>query len=144
MTIETESSGQTAGNQVSGPSRRPSGTSLNWCHKPKQMSFLKAKANRFGQASCSVQGLGARVHRGLGPGPQRLGARAPRLLGLGAGPRAPVILKSVLVGSQLKRLPQMWGPGGKRARYPPYPPYPPPPTHAAGCKGERKRVFTLS
>ena len=51
--IETESSGETAGNQavrqVSGPSRRPSGTSLgvagrteiNWCHKPKQMSFLK-------------------------------------------------------------------------------------------------------
>ena len=38
--------------------------------------------NRFGQGSglgCSVQGLGARAHRGLGPGPQRLGAR-----GLGA------------------------------------------------------------
>ena len=93
--------------------------------------------NRFGQASGAGllrAGAWARAHRGLGPGPQRLGARAFRGLGPGAQsgwgrPKTEsarnqffVILKSLLVGgwrrggSQLKRLPQMWGPGGKRAR----------------------------
>ena len=86
-----------------------------------------------------VQGPGARAHRGLGPKtlgpPQGLGARAPERL---ETEQFFVVLKSLLVGgwrrggSQLKRLPQMWGPGGKRARD--TPPTPPPPL----------RVFTLS
>ena len=120
--------------------------------------------NRFGQAS--GPGLLRAGAWGPGPqglaGPQRLGARAPR--GLGPGPQSGwgldpktesrnqffVILKSLLVGgwrrggSQLKRLPQMWGPGGKRARDTPPTPPPPPPPAFLGCKGERKRVFTLS
>ena len=48
---------------------------------------------------------------------------------------------------RLKRLPRRWGPGGKRARdTPPTPPRPPPTPAPAflGCKGEKKRVFTLS
>ena len=47
-------------------------------------------------------------------------------------------------GCRLKRLLRRWGPGGKRSRD--TPPYPPPPTLPVfwGCKGERKRVFTLS
>ena len=173
MTIETESSGQTAGNQavrqVSGPSRRPSGTSLGVAGRTEINQLVpQAEANvvsqnllvstsrkeirwcdRFGQGS----GAGLLRAGAWGPAPQRLGARAPR--GLGPGPQSGwdldpfVILKSLLVGgwrrggSQLKRLPQMWGPAG--TGYPPYPP-PPPPTPPAflDCKGERKRVFTLS
>ena len=72
-----------------------------------------------------VQGLG--LSRGLGP---RAAAAWGRGAQVGPGPRAAqtqklshffVVLKSLLVGgwrrggSQLKRLPQMWGPGGKRA-----------------------------
>ena len=144
MTIETESSGQTTGNQavrqVSGPSRRPSGTSLG---AAGQMSFLKIswsapRAKKSGGATdlAKVRGWAAPC-RGLGPGSQRLGARAPR--GLGPGPQSGwgldpktqshnqffVILKSLLVGGwrrELKRLPQMRGPGGKRTRDIPYPP----------------------
>ena len=107
MTIETESSGQTAGNQavrqVSGLSRRPSGTSLgvagrteiNWCHKPKQMS--KFSGEHLAQRNQLVQQVWPRFRAGLlragawgpgpqGPGPQRLGARAPR--GLRPGPQS--------------------------------------------------------
>ena len=54
-------------------------------------------------------------------------------------------------GCRLKRLLRRWGPGGKRSRDtpptppPPHPPpTPPPPPAFWGCKGERKRVFTLS
>ena len=120
------SSGETAGNQavrqVSGPSRRPSGTSLgvagrteiNWCHKPKQMSFLKISwctsrkeiswCNKarlygvrqlqgpepwFGPASPRLGAPTRAPQQGLGwawgPGPQRLGARAARDLGPGRG-----------------------------------------------------------
>ena len=89
-----------------------------------------------------------------------LGARAPRAWGparQGPGPFSHKPLKlrffaKVLVGAwrrrgcRLKRLLRRWGPGGKRSRdIPPTPP-PPSPNPAAfwGCKGERKRVFTLS
>ena len=48
-------------------------------------------------------------------------------------------------GCRLKRLLRRWGPGGKRSRdTPPTPPPPSPPPAFWGCKGERKRVFTLS
>ena len=126
MTIETECSGKTAGNQavrqVSGPSRRPSGTSLGG-----------------GRANGPTGAWGPRP-------PENLGARAPERLDPGLShDQFFVVLKSLLVGgwrrggSQLKRLPQMWGPGGKRARdTPPTPPHP-----LLACKGERKRVFTL-
>ena len=162
MTIETESSGQTAGNQavrqVSGPSRRPSGTSLAWGGRANGNQLVsQAEANVVSQnflvstsrkeiSWCKGSGWAAPC-RGLGPGPT--GAWGP-------GPRPKlnnqffVILKSLLVGgwrrggSQLKRLPQMWGPGGKRARDTPPTPPPPPPPAFLGCKGERKRVFTLS
>ena len=74
------------------------------------------------------QGCGA-----WGPGSQGLGAQ-----GLGPGPPG--------LGKRLKRLPRRWGPGKKRARdTPPTPPPRPPPSPAfLGCKGEKKRVFTLS
>ena len=111
MTIETESSTQTAGNQavrqVSGPSRRPSGTSLgvagrteiNWCHKPKQMSFLSGE--HLAQRNQLVQQVWPRFRgwaapcRGLGPGPT--GAWGPGPSGLGPGP------------------PGAWGPGRRAA-----------------------------
>ena len=109
MTIETESPGETAGNQpvrqVSGPSRRPSGTSLgvagrteiNWCHKPKQMSFLNLLVStsrkeirvrqlqgpepRFGPSSQGLGlGLGAPSPR-VCPGPRGLGPGPPERLG---------------------------------------------------------------
>ena len=104
MTIETESSGQTAGNQavrqVSGPSRRPSGTSLgvagrteiNWCHKPKQMSFLKISCEHLAQRNQVVQQVWPRFRgwaapcRGLGPGPTR--AWGPVSEAWGPGPQA--------------------------------------------------------
>ena len=48
-------------------------------------------------------------------------------------------------GCRLKRLLRRWGPGGKRSRdTPPTPPTPPHLSPHFGCKGERKRVFTLS
>ena len=82
-----------------------------------------------------------------GPGPQGLGARAPRGLGPGLSNSKSnhffVVLKSLLVegwrrgGSQLK-WPQMEGSGHG------IPPLPPPPPRVSSCKGERKRVFTLS
>ena len=97
--------------------------------------------NRFGQASGpgllragawgpGPQGLGARAPAAWGPGPQGLGARAPDL-DPKTESRNLFVMKSLLVGgwrrggSQLKRLPQMWGPGGKRARDTPPPPPPP-------------------
>ena len=96
----------------------------------KEISWCNRFGLRAGAWGPGPQGLGARAPAAWGPGPQGLGARAPERL----GPRPKncqffVILKSLLAGgwrrggSQLKRLPQMWGPGGK---------------------GERKRVFTLS
>ena len=53
--------------------------------------------NRFGQGSglgCSVQGLEARAHRGLGPGPQRLGARARMRFGPARLGKTPVFRHS--------------------------------------------------
>ena len=113
---------KTAGNQavrqVSGPSRRPSGTSLKvWA--------LGAGPRAWGQAP--RPGLRLMV---WGGGPRAWGRKpqvgAPGLglgrQGLGARPQTEpcdVVLKRLLVrgwqsgGSQLKRLPQMWGPGGK-------------------------------
>ena len=87
--------------------------------------------NRFGQGS----GAGLLRAGAWGPGPQGLGARAPAGLGARAqslGPRP--------------KLNDAMGFGGKRARdTPPTPPPPtPPPPAFLGCKGERKRVFTLS
>ena len=74
MTIETESSTQTAGNQavrqVSGPSRRPSGTSLGVAGRTEI---------KFGQGS----GAGLLRAGAWGPGPQGLGARAPAAWGPG-------------------------------------------------------------
>ena len=112
------------------------------------MRQLQGPEPRFGPSS---QKLGL----GLGPGLTEKGPGPPGAWG--SGPTRPkteqffVVLKSLLVGgwrrggSQLKRLPQMWGPGGKRARdTPPTPPPPPTPAAFLGCKGEKKRVFTLS
>ena len=78
-------------------------------------------------------GLGARPTRGLGPFPHKNHHLSnydffANLLA-GAWRRR---------GCLLKRLLRRWGPGGKRR-----PPLPRPPAFW-GCKGERKRVFTLS
>ena len=82
-----------------------------------------------------------------GPGPQGLGP-GPR--GLGPFPRNLSnydFFANLLAGAwrrrgcRLKRLLRRWGPVGKRSRD--TPPTPPPPAFW-GCKGERKRVFTLS
>ena len=88
------------------------------------------------------RGLGARAPRAWGPARQGPGAFSPLY------PPQITIFANLLVGAwrrrgcRLKRLLRRWGPGGKRSRdTPPYPPPPPPPW---GCKGERKRVFTLS
>ena len=106
------------------------------------------------------QGLGA-AHKNsaggaCGPGLQGLGARAAFGAPPGAWGLFPTKLKlrffaNLLVGAwrrrgcRLKRLLRRWGPGGKRSRDTPPTPPPPPPTPAFwGCKGERKRVFTLS
>ena len=119
----------------------------NWCHKPKQMSFLKiflsaphTKKSGGATGLAKLQGPGLLRAGAWGPGPQGLGARAPGAWGpgfqdFGVQDQFFVILKSLLAGgwrrggSQLKRLPQMWGPGGKRARDTPptLPPPPPPP-----------------
>ena len=86
------------------------------------------------------RGLGARAPRAWGPAHQGLGAFSPQ--------KPPNLsnydfFANLLVGAwrrrgcRLKRLLRRWGPGGKRSRdTPPTPPW--------GCKGERKRVFTLS
>ena len=77
--------------------------------------------------------LWARSPGGLGPAPPGLGARPTRGL----------VPTKTTQTSQMKRLLRRWGPGGKRSRD--TPPTPPPTTPAFwGCKGERKRVFTLS
>ena len=93
----------------------------------------------------SVRVAGSRPQGPVGQVSRGLGARAPSLsnydffanLLAGAWRRR---------GCRLKRLLRRWGPGGKRSRdTPPTPPPPPPPPPAFwGCKGERKRVFTLS
>ena len=90
--------------------------------------------NRFGQGS----GLGCSV-QAWGPGPQGLGARAPAAWG--PGPR----------GLGGRGLAKGWESaetaaadvGAWREAGTGYPPHPPPPAFL-GCKGERKRVFTLS
>ena len=131
MTIETESSGETAGNQavrqVSGPSRRPSGTSLgvagrteiNWCHKLKQMSFLKiAQRNqlvpcygvrqlqgpepRFGPSSQGLGlGLGGASSRVWGPAGLGWGVRGRAHGGLGPGPPGLGCLRPVFRRSEV-------------------------------------------
>ena len=74
-----------------------------------------------------LRGLGARASRAWGPAHQGLGAFSPQ--------KPPKPLKWLL---------RRWGPGGKRSRDTPLPPPPPAPPAFWGCKGERKRVFTLS
>ena len=88
------------------------------------------------------RGLGARAPRAWGPAHQGLGKNHPNLSNYD-------FFANLLVGAwrrrgcRLKRLLRRWGPGGKRSRD--TPPYPPPSTfRVLGCKGERKRVFTLS
>ena len=98
-------------------------------------------------AGSRPQGPVGQVSRGLGARAPGLGARPTR--GLGAFPTKTYpnlsnydFFANLLVGAwrrrgcRLKRLLRRWGPRGKRSRA----------TPAAfwGCKGERKRVFTLS
>ena len=95
----------------------------------------------MGQVS---RGLGARAPRAWGPAHQGPGPfphkNHPNLSNYD-------FFANLLVGAwrrrgcRLKRLLWRWGPGGKRSRD--TPPTPPPPAFW-GCKGERKRVFTLS
>ena len=98
-----------------------------------------------------VSGLGVMVASGLqgawGPGSQGLG---PGRQGPGPFPHKTLpnydFFANLLVGAwrrrgcRLKRVLRRWGPGGKRSRATP----PPTPPTFWGCKGERKRVFTLS
>ena len=93
------------------------------------------------------RGLGARAPRAWGPAHQGPGAFSPQ--------NPPNLsnydfFANLLVGAwrrrgcRLKRLLRRWGPGGKRSRDTPYPAPPSHPPAFWGCKGERKRVFTLS
>ena len=111
-----------------------------------------------GACGPGLHGAWARAPRAWGPAHQGPGAFSPQK------PPKPLKLRffaNLLVGAwrrrgcRLKRLLRRWGPGGKRSRdtpplpppYPPPPPLPPPPhppPRFGGCKGERKRVFTLS
>ena len=100
----------------------------------------------------SVRVAGSRPQGPVGQVSRGLGARAPRAWGPARqGPGANYdFFANLLVGAwrrrgcRLKRLLRRWGPGGKRSRDTPPTPPPPPPPHVLGCKGERKRVFTLS
>ena len=100
---------------------------------------------------------GPGLQEAWGPGPQGLGPGPPGASGLfPTKTTKPLKLRffaNLLMGAwrrrgcRLKRLLRRWGPGGKRSRdTPPTPPPTPPPPPPAfwGCKGERKRVFTLS
>ena len=95
------------------------------------------------------RGLWARSPRGLGPGPPGLGARPAR----GLGPFPTKTTKPLKLRFFRKppggSLSKAWVSaetaasevGTWRETKPGYPPYPP---AFWGCKGERKRVFTLS
>ena len=103
MTIETESSGETAGNQavrqVSGPSRRPSGTSLgvagrteiNWCHAEANVvtQNLLVSTLRKEISWCNKARLrGASTSRARAKVWAQLGVQAPGFGGPGlAGPQ---------------------------------------------------------
>ena len=89
----------------------------------------------------SRRGLWARSPGGLGPGAFSHKNHPPLKLRFFANLLAGAWRRR---GCRLKRLLRRWGPGGKRSRD--TPPTPPPPTPPAfwGCKGEKKRVFTLS
>ena len=118
----------------------------------KNMACRKSKSGGIQAPGACGPGL----QGAWGPGPQGLGPGPP----LGPFPHKnhPNLsnydfFANLLVGAwrrrgcRLKRLLRRWGPGGKRSRdTPPTPPYPalPPPAAFWGCKGERKRVFTLS
>ena len=123
---------------------------------PKLSGSVLRPCRKSTGESGGIQAPGA-----CGPGLQ--GAWGPGTQGLGPGPPGvwglfPTNLSNydffanLLVGAwrrrgcRLKRLLRRWGPGGKRSRD--TPPTPPPPPHPSpafwGCKGERKRVFTLS
>ena len=161
MTIDTESSGETAGNQavrqVSGPSRRPSGTSLgvagrteincatsrSKCRNSKSPGEHLAQRNQLVQqgkvTGCVNPGAGFRAwagaSRGLGPGPTAVFRRSEKSPGRG--------LAKGLVSAETAAA-DVGGLEGSGHGIPPLPALPPPPTPPLGCKGEKKRVFTLS
>ena len=148
-----------------GPAQRlkcsEDGNPLSWnCTAPPSRSADWGLWEQRNSESGGIQAPGAcgpGLQRAWGPGPQGLGPGPPGAWGL--SPQKPPNLSNydffanLLVGAwrrrgcRLKRLLRRWGPGGKRSRdtppTPPPPPHPPPPTFW-GCKGERKRVFTLS
>ena len=110
------------------------------------------RRNKLAAGSQPVRVAGSRPQGPVGQVSRGLGARAPRAW----GPALPTktypnlsnydFFANLLVGAwrrrgcRLKRLLRRWGPGGKRSRD--TPPTPPPAFWC--CKGERKRVFTLS
>ena len=102
---------------------------------PPKVSGLGVQAP--GACGPDLQGAWARPTRGLGPFPHK---NHPNLSNYD-------FFANLLVGAwrrrgcRLKRLLRRGRPGGKRSRD--TPPTPPPPAFW-GCKGERKRVFTLS
>ena len=99
------------------------------------------------------RGLWARSPGGLGPGPPGLGARPARGLGLfPTKTTQPLKLRffrkppgGSLAKAWVSAETEALEVGTWRETKPGYPPYPPPPQPPPwGCKGERKRVFTLS
>ena len=97
------------------------------------------------------RGLWARSPGGLGPGAPR--AWGPAHQGPGAfSPQKPPNLSRFFRKPPGGSLAKAWVSaetaasevGTWRETKPGYPPYPPPPPAFWGCKGERKRVFTLS
>ena len=135
------------------------------CNKPKQVSFLERKSIKARAWSPDFQGLGPRAWgreqgaRVWGRGLQGFGAGASQHFGARVFKSCHEnVLKKSLGGKQAKGWETAetaaaevgaWREAG--TGYPPYPPppYTPPPSITSrptflGCKGEKKRVFTLS
>ena len=105
---------------------------ISWCNKARLRGASTWAPRAWAGAS---RGLGPEPTGGLGPGPQGLFRRSEKSPGRGlAKGWESAETAAADVGA--------WREAG--TGYPPYPPPPTPPPAFLGCKGERKRVFTLS
>ena len=127
--------------------RKSIGATSQAFHEPMSTgAFLEFLTGMQGSGACwglgpGPPGLGARPTRGLGPFPHK--NHQTSQITIFRKPPAGSLAKAWVSAETAASEVGTWR--ETKPGYPPYPPPPPPPPPTFwGCKGERKRVFTLS